>query len=346
MALDLEQSAAKGIGHSRRFSLINSRVGGMGPSAQIASRSPQRSLDRLASVRAQIPEIDTAVFRVDTSAKIPDMADLRSPEHRTIRNDSLMRVPNHKPPAKKYDYDPVNRSTVPFTKEDEGQFGNLPLINTLREPIRFTKVPQSTVCNPPRFYEDDQAKWAKKFETSIKERKEFKRSKMARAHFNCLNSNTNLNDAFDWDAKLEGTAYTGGQLIPAKSEFKQVLKRRKSRQSTRMPTTVDFDYLGGDAGQMSHLIGKSDRGQLNFDLNLRRYKQTTECRHEAPFQYPSVKSFAPAVALKECVELATGTNHNFAKKSFVDKFDEKNANAILHLLEPHGTTGKYEQHAW
>lgn len=59
---------------------------------------------------------------------------------------------------------------------------------------------------------------------------------------------------YDLDKKLKETEYKGGQLLPEKSEFKNVLKRRKSRQSTRMPTNVDFDFMGGDAAKMQHLV--------------------------------------------------------------------------------------------
>jgi hypothetical protein len=34
---------------------------------------------------------------------------------------------------------------------------------------------------------------------------------------------------YDLDKKLKETEYKGGQLLPEKSEFKNVLKRRKSR---------------------------------------------------------------------------------------------------------------------
>jgi hypothetical protein len=46
------------------------------------------------------------------------------------------------------------------------------------------------------------------------------------------------NDAFNT------SQYTGGQIAPTKSEFKQVLKRRKSRQSTDMYSNVDFELVG------------------------------------------------------------------------------------------------------
>lgn len=55
-------------------------------------------------------------------------------------------------------------------------------------------------------------------------------------------------------------------MIPKESEFKSVLKRRKSRMSTRVKTNVDFDFMAGDAAKMKHLVreGKCDTVQLNF----------------------------------------------------------------------------------
>jgi len=125
-----------------------------------------------------------------------------------------MRVPPHRPAATKFDFNPINRKIIPFTQEDKDQFGNLPLTNTLREPIRFDGPPKQTVTQPPAFYDDDMAKWDKKFEKSIQDRKNFKRFAMSNTHFNVLNSNDNVKTTYDLDKNLNSTSYTGGQLIP------------------------------------------------------------------------------------------------------------------------------------
>ena len=65
------------------------------------------------------PADNTPVFSVGTGQKIPPKEQVRSPEHSQARLESLMRVPSHRPAATKYDYDPINRTIVPFTKEDE-----------------------------------------------------------------------------------------------------------------------------------------------------------------------------------------------------------------------------------
>jgi hypothetical protein len=46
----------------------------------------------------------------------------------------------------------------------------------------------------------------------------------------------------------------------------------------------------------------------------------------APWHYPANKGFAPAVTLKDCKDFVAGTVQDFKKKSFVDRFDEKNVN--------------------
>lgn len=176
-----------------------------------------------------MPDEETSAFKIDTSAKIPDLSIIRSPEHKAERLESLMSVPGHKPVVPKFNPEQMVRTMIPLTQEDKGQSGNLPLINTLRQPLHSQSVDKSS-GNPPSFYDEDQKKWSNKFAQSIKERQEFKRKFLANRKTTVLNSNDNLTlEGKDWDAKLKSTNYTGGQLLPAKSEFKQVLMRRKSR---------------------------------------------------------------------------------------------------------------------
>ena len=94
-----------------------------------------------------------------------------------------------------------------------------------------------------------------------------------------LNTNDNIrrdSTVADWDVKLRTTDYTGGQILPEKSELKHVLKRRKSRQSTRVPTVVDFEYVGNSAGSLNHHVQTHDKHQLDFELNLRQYKRQSD----------------------------------------------------------------------
>lgn len=115
------------------------------------------------------------------------------------------------------------RTLIPLTHEDKEQSGNLPLIQTLRSvnPKSSASVTQGGA--PPSFYEEDLKKWAKKFANSIKERNEFKRQYLSDRKTTCLNSNDNIRASFDLDQKLSTINYTGGQMLPTKSEFKRVL---------------------------------------------------------------------------------------------------------------------------
>ena len=76
------------------------------------------------------------------------------------------------------------------------------------------------------------------------DRQAYKKKFMTDRKLTVLNTNDNLRSGAenDWDTRLKNVKYTGGQLLPSKSEFKHVLKRRKSRQSTNMPTQVDIEY--------------------------------------------------------------------------------------------------------
>ena len=91
-------------------------------------------------------------------------------------------------------------------------------------------------------------------------RKEFKASYLSGRKPTVLNANDNVRaDLNDWDQKLKNIKYTGGQLIPTESELKKVLKRRKSRQSTDMPTQVDFEYVGNSSGALNTLVRSHNR---------------------------------------------------------------------------------------
>ena len=167
------------------------------------------------------------------------------------------------------------RSLVPFTAEDQGLYKNLPIVNILRKPIVTPGWSQgSTSANPPSFFEADQQKWTKKFKDAIKERQFLKKKiHQGRAWSHLLECNENLNPQspfVDGDLKLKAAKYTGGQIKPEVSEFKKVLKRRKSRQSTSMPTAVDFEYKG-NSGTLEQYVRRHNKTQLDFEFNLRGY---------------------------------------------------------------------------
>ena len=177
-----------------------------------------------------------------------------------------------------------------FYREDTCQFINLPLINTLRDNSKSVdpnatfvrsntdedgeggkdEMPKGieTVPNPPSFYYNDIEKWNKKFAKHIKERDHFKRQFARTSQMTCLTRNTNVKIGDDSIAQTGRKGKKAGVSIDPNdanrpSLFNQVLKRRKSRQSTNAPGVVDFDYAG-DSGQYQHLISaRNDLGQPN-----------------------------------------------------------------------------------
>ena len=115
-----------------------------------------------------------------------------------------MSLPNHRPPAVKFNPNEMMRSLVPFTQEDKGLYGNLPLVNTLRMPIQTPNYNAGgTNCDPPGFFDDDQEKWRKKFQNALKDRKEFKKRFLnGKVENHILNTNENLDKTSvhnDWD---------------------------------------------------------------------------------------------------------------------------------------------------
>ena len=71
-------------------------------------------------------------------------------------------------------------------------------------------------------------KWKNKFEKAVQNRAYFKRNFLADQDRTILNSNSNFVGK-DADERLSQPRYTGGTMQPKFSEFKKVIKRRKSR---------------------------------------------------------------------------------------------------------------------
>lgn len=119
--------------------------------------------------------------------------------------------------------------------------------------------------------------------------------------------------------------------MPTKSELKHVLKRRRSRQSTRMPTQVDFEYVGNTAGLLNQHVQTHNKHQLDFELNLRQYRRESDFLADQPWLYPAPRSFKPSESLREYAVKAKGTNYDTRKNKFLDVFDEHNMNEVSHL---------------
>ena len=67
-----------------------------------------------------------------------------------------------------------------------------------------------------------------------------------------------------------------------------------------MPTNVDIEYVG-NSGQYAHLIGKNGvtKETLNYNMNLRSYKPTSQFVAEQPWQYPCTREFSPKAQYKD-----------------------------------------------
>ena len=162
----------------------------------------------------------------------------------------------------------------------------------------------------------------------------------------CLTRNTNIRvDDGTGKRGRKGKSTAPSASIDATSKqpslFNQVLKRRRSRASILAPTVLDFDYAG-DSAKFQHLIDKRPDGlgqpnkvQLNFEMNLRNYKNTTEFNAARPFLFPGVKTFSPRRQWAERKKDNEQLNAEF-KRKFNDKFAEKNANELMHQFDKIG----------
>ena len=136
------------------------------------------------------------------------------------------------------------------------------------------KLKKQAGGQPPSFYNNDIEKWTQKFDKQVKDREEFKKNNFAKLEITPVTVNTNLEDphnvynsrgfhtslGFVKGHQLGGSTTNrttnGDQVITKEggdSEYKRVMERRKSRQSTRAPTTVDIDYAGNSA-RFEHII--------------------------------------------------------------------------------------------
>lgn len=111
-----------------------------------------------------------------------------------------------------------------------------------------------------------------------------------------------------------------------------------------MQCTVDFENVGGSASELSHLVNRHNKAQLNFELNLRGYRNKSPFKADAPWLYPAPKAFSPEHTLKNFVDQAAGSHYTPQKNTFVDKFNESNVNQILPTLEK--STTVYRNAEW
>lgn len=202
---------------------------------------------------------------------------------------------------------------------------------------------ETTIPMGPSFLEKDMMYWQNKFQKHNKEREMFKKYMGRTMEMTCLTRNTNIKAEEDDGGKSK--TKKGSQPAEATdskpSLFNQVLKRRRSRQSNLAPCVLDFDYAG-DSAKYQHLIAKRsdtqaypNKSMLNFEMNLRSYKNVTEFNAHKPFSFPSVKQFSPRKQWASNKRDNQLLNAEF-KKKFNDKFAEANANELLHQFDKRG----------
>ena len=275
---------------------------------------------------------------------------------------SLMRLPNHKQGTTKFDKSTMNRSIATLTFEDTDQFHNLGFIATLREEKPTARKFETqtsivvekgnseevshagestfspTIPNPPSFYEKDLDFQENKYQKVLKERQIFKAKHYKDQNLSIFTSNDNV-QKHDLDKKLQEDRYTGGQIQPQTSEIKRVLKRRKSRMSVLSPTTVDFEHVG-NTSEFQHIIANRSQSkeQIQFNMNLRKYKNSTKFESNEAWQYPKVKNFSPKFQLKDIRESVKEKN---GLSKFLPGVSEANANEILHLQPANSAVTNY-----
>lgn len=217
-------------------------------------------------------------FHVKPGKAIPDLSEQRKMQ-KEERMNSLLQRPAHKEAIMNGTLQEAVQdfNKVPLSMEDKGCFGNLPLINTLRQSSNTQVMGGSyvsakkkgadddedkknnrsiTQCNPPTFFNEDMDKWNNKFANAIKDRERYKKQMFKTSQISCQTTNTNVMGLLtNTDKNAEGLEKEASREVQKlnKSTYMQVLKRRKSRQSCNMFSSIDFEFAG-DSSKIQHLI--------------------------------------------------------------------------------------------
>ena len=109
------------------------------------------------------------------------------------------------------------------------------------------------------------------------------------------------------------------------------------------PTNLDIEFIGNSAN-FQHLITnrRLKKEDLNFNLNLRNYKNTTTFNGQDPWLFPGPKEFSPKNQFVSLRETLNNRNNEF-KTLFKDKKSEKNAGEIMHMVRRNDV---YTNTAW
>lgn len=150
---------------------------------------------------------------------------------------------------------------------------------------------------PPQFYDEYVEKWQKKFETAKESRKQDKAHMLKT--FGCLQRLGTKNQNLSTPNK------SGGKM-----------QRRNSRQGTATFSGVDFDYTG-NTNDVQHLIQSTKNGtsKLDFALNLRSYRNSTNFKSDQAFEYPQAQLYYDPVALDKP---SFGHTHQLTKGSKIE----------------------------
>lgn len=127
--------------------------------------------------------------------------------------------------------------------------------------------------------------------------------------------------------------YTSRHEAQGPSEYRRVMQRRKSRQSTFAPVAVDFDYAG-DCGKFDHIFkarnstnGSPNASQLNFEMKLRGYRNDTDFKADRPWLVPFKREFSPSQQYESVKEQLNRTIGDY-KFKFNDQLYERNSNML------------------
>ncbi len=70
---------------------------------------------------------------------------------------------------------------------------------------------------------------------------------------------------------------------------------------------------------------------MNFELNLRTYKNSSNFKGDAPWLYPAPKQFSPDKTMHDVAERAAGGHYDPMKNQFLDDFGVHNQNELSHI---------------
>lgn len=125
------------------------------------------------------------------------------------------------------------------------------------------------------------------------------------------------------------------------------MQRRKSRQSTFAPCSVDIEYAG-DSAKFEHILKDNTKGQqgtsnINFAMELRNSKNATSFDAPRPWQFPTKRVFHPKYIYEREQETINSSLKEYST-SFKDVSPVRNQEIAQCLLDKH--FGVYQNSFW